>query len=191
MEIVVASLLSALLGLFIGNLSKKKYKIEAESIRTKNNDLEKQIHIKERDHLEELNNIRKSHFHEINQVREASYKEGSQKTKSEIETQQKSISVSIRPYINTIIDKGIINDSYISETGYQYQLLINGIPALSPHIVIERREELSNFNEEKLKQLAEIALKLTQQAVDVYLSGVGPGLVFKKDALVHGASPQT
>ncbi len=192
MEIaIIASLLSVLLGFFIGNISRKKYKIEIDSVQSKIHTLEKQVHIKERDHLEELNNIRKSHFNEINQVRETSYKEGSQKTKSEIEMQQKSISVSIRPYIKTIIDKVIINDSYITEAGYQYQLLINGIPALSPQIVIERREELSNFNQDNFRLLAEIALKLTQQAVDVYLSGVGPGLVFKKDALVQGVSPQT
>jgi hypothetical protein len=54
---------------------------------------------------------------------------------------------------------------YRGVSGYQYQLLINGIPAFAPHVVQERVETADIVDEDKLIQ---VALTAAQAVVAVY-----------------------
>lgn len=109
---------------------------------------------------ETVNGLRESHA----KIKHESYLEGYQKGKSEF-------SVKVSPYrdeIKTGTDGLIFNDIYHEVMiGYQYQLLINGVPALKPAIIIEeylieekrevdfaKIERITNLVESKIKSIA-------------------------------------
>lgn len=171
-------------------LEKRIHLVEAESLQSRNK-LEMSHHEKEKslrdnlnkeaydlgvasckkDHQIEIANLR-SEYRELinNQVKEA---EERAKTlaKLEFEAQAKAFSVSIRPYVRVEKDSGIIFDDHKSYTGYQYQLLVNGIPAFQPHIVIEKTEEIKQADKETILHLVKIAESSARSAISTYLSG--------------------
>ena len=57
--------------------------------------------------------------------------------------------------------------------GYQYQLLINGIPAFQLHVIIERSETRKEINEENVKELLGIAKQIAEGSIDLYLGANG------------------
>jgi len=109
---------------------------------------------------ETVNNLKESHA----KIKHESYLDGYQKGKSEF-------SVKVSPYrdeIKTGNDGLIFNDIYHEVMiGYQYQLLINGVPALKPAVIIEeylieekrevdlaKIERVTNLVESKMKSIA-------------------------------------
>lgn len=109
---------------------------------------------------ETTKNLTESHA----KIKHESYLEGYQKGRSEF-------SVKISPYrdeIRTGSDGLIFNDIYHEVMiGYQYQLLINGVPALKPAIIIEeylieekkevdfaKIERTANLLESRIKSIA-------------------------------------
>jgi hypothetical protein len=109
---------------------------------------------------ESVNNLNESNA----KIKHESYLDGYQKGKSEF-------SVKVSPYrdeIKTGNDGLIFNDIYHEVMiGYQYQLLINGVPALKPAVIIEeylieekrevdlaKIERVTNLVESKMKSIA-------------------------------------
>lgn len=109
---------------------------------------------------ETIKNLTESHA----KIKHESYLEGYQKGRSEF-------SVKLSPYreeIRTGSDGLIFNDIYHEvRIGYQYQLLINGVPALEPALIIEnylieekkevdlaKIERVVNLLESKMKSIA-------------------------------------
>lgn len=109
---------------------------------------------------ETIKNMTESHA----KIKHESYLEGYQKGKSEF-------IVKVSPYrdeIRTGSDGLIFNDIYHEvKIGYQYQLLINGVPALKPAVIIEeylieekkevdfaKIERAANLLESKMKSIA-------------------------------------
>ncbi|MDR6967582.1 hypothetical protein J2X31_001594 [Flavobacterium arsenatis] len=109
-------------------------------------------------HLQEGTNK----LNEINaKIKHESYLEGYQKGKSEF-----SVKVSpFRDEIRTGNDGLIFNDIYHEvRIGYQYQLLINGVPALEPAVVIEEylieeKREVDFVKIERATKLLESKIK--------------------------------
>lgn len=211
-------LLVSIVSLFVGagavlflhrkQSNKNFHELSAAEARTR--DLEKQIHIKERDFIDEKNKIETAHHEAIKTIRENSYKDGfdhgmaekekdhliaitnlnskyledvrkecaraaqeaRNELKADLDKKGKIFSVSIRPYVKTIKNSGVFYDDYSSDVGYQYQLLVNGIPAFSPHIIVEKTEAVSDFKEENMKYLIEQAKEAAKIAVKVYLGDV-------------------
>lgn len=93
---------------------------------------------------------------------------------AEYELQTKLFTVQISPLVRITEDKGMFSSELIVETGYQYQLLVNGIPAFQPHVIIERTESRKQVNEENIRQLAGWAKDFAEAAIDMYL-GAGGG----------------
>ncbi len=73
--------------------------------------------------------------------------------------------VQVRPYVEKIRKEGIIFDDMYSAVGFQYQLLVNGIPCFQPHVVIEQKYDETEVNDERLKFLTEQAIKVAQLAI--------------------------
>ncbi len=178
-----------------------------EVVRTR--ELEKQLHLKERDFLAERNHIEIAHAETIRISRSESFEEGRQlgiaegstahinelasqrselvakfdvereravaeardKLRAEYELQTKLFTVKISPYVRITEDKGLIRDTYETVAGYQYQLLVNGIPAFSPHVVAERTETKRAVNEELERMLIQTAQNAAEAAVQLYLGG--------------------
>ena len=109
---------------------------------------------------ESVNNLNESNA----KIKHESYLDGYQKGKSEF-------SVKVSPYrdeIKTGNDGLIFNDIYHEVMiGYQYRLLINGVPALKPAVIIEeylieekrevdlaKIERVTNLIESKMKSIA-------------------------------------
>jgi hypothetical protein len=172
-------------------------------------ELEKQLHIKDRDFLEERNRIELSSAESLRTAKAASFEEGRQlglaeslrdhvnelaskhaelcmkfeierqqavvdareRLRAEYELQTKLFTVKISPYVKIVQDKGLFGDKYEAISGYQYQLLVNGIPAFSPHVVPERTETKKAINEELEQALINTAKLAAEGAITLYLGG--------------------
>ena len=99
--------------------------------------------------------------------------EARDKQRAEYELQAKLFSVKISPYVQLLTDKGVFKDTHEAKIGYQYQLLVNGIPAFQPHIVVERHEKVQQIDQEIKKTLLSIAQTCAEAAVTTYL-GASP-----------------
>lgn len=73
--------------------------------------------------------------------------------------------VQVRPYVAKIKKSNLLFDDMYSAVGFQYQLLVNGIPCFQPHVVIEQEYEETEVNDERLKFLTEQAIKVAQLAL--------------------------
>lgn len=93
--------------------------------------------------------------------------------RAEYELQAKLFSVKISPFVQLITDKGIVYDDFESKVGYQYQLLVNGIPAFQPHVVIERHEKVKEFDQAVKQALLRVAEGCAKAAMATYL-GANP-----------------
>lgn len=99
--------------------------------------------------------------------------EARDKQRAEYELQAKLFSVKISPYVQFLTDKGFFKDTHEANIGYQYQLLVNGIPAFQPHIVVERHENFQQIDPEIKKMFLATAQTCAEVAVTTYL-GASP-----------------
>lgn len=174
-------------------------------------ELEKEIHIRERDFLAERNKLEVEKSETIRAAQLDAFEKGRQqgivenhavhitelasqrsdllkkneeerdhaasaareKLRAEYELQSKLFTVKITPYVCITEDKGLIRHEFETVAGYQYQLLVNGIPAFSPHIVPEHTEVKRSLNPEVEKALIQTAQRAADSAIDMYLGGNG------------------
>ncbi|MGL4888452.1 MAG: hypothetical protein ACRC4V_19320 [Aeromonas veronii] len=174
----------------INEHKKSMHLLEAEHINSKNNleiahhDLLKKskeqahqqgyelgITAANKDHLLEITNIKSAHREELARQEAEAEKKGRAIAKMEHEAQVKAFGVEIKPYVKIEKDAGVIWDEHKSYTGYQYQLLVNGIPAFQPHIIIEHTEELKNVDKQVISELIKLAHSSANAAAKAYLGG--------------------
>lgn len=103
--------------------------------------------------------------------RQKAIEDAKDRIRAEYELQTKLFTVKISPYVKIIEDKSLFGDKYETVSGYQYQLLINGIPAFSPHVVPERTEIKKAINEELELMLIQTAQRAAEAAIQLYLGG--------------------
>jgi hypothetical protein len=155
------------------------------------NELELQVHAVERKFGQERNAIESAHHVALSEERkklselhlkhsEALVRERDavttavkEQARREFETQASLFAVAVRPYVKVISDDGYFSNSYESQAGYQYQLLINGIPAFQPHIILESIESTKTFNDENLKELIQLATRAAETAIALYAGKAG------------------
>jgi len=125
----------------------------------------------ERDHLIELTTLRAEFAQQLGKERESAASDARNKLRAEYELQTKLFTVKICPYLRIAEDKSLFNKKHELISGYQYQLLINGIPAFSPHVVPERIEIHSEINPQLERTLLGIAEKAADAAINLYLGG--------------------
>jgi hypothetical protein len=99
--------------------------------------------------------------------------EAREKQRAEYELQQKLFSVKISPYVQLLTDEGWISDTHEAKVGYQYQLLVNGIPAFQPHVIVERHEKIEKVDPAVKNALLTLAQSCAEAAATTYL-GVSP-----------------
>ncbi len=138
---------------------------------TRANQTERQLHEREIDFLSQRNQLEIEFSEKLKATAEASFHEGKRIQKAQSEIQEKLFSVKISPYVKIVTDTGIIYNEYEAASGYQYQLLINGIPAFPPHIVLERTESIKEINEQTKKVALDFAINSAKNAIDLYLGG--------------------
>ncbi|QNA90223.1 hypothetical protein G4G28_20070 [Massilia sp. Dwa41.01b] len=129
---------------------------------------------REKDYLVERIKLESAHKSEIVTERDKAAAEAREFARREFEMQTKLFSVSIRPYVRIVKDEGFFTNDYETQTGYQYQLLVNGIPAFQPHVVIESKEEAKSVNDDNIKYLIDKATVAARTAMEMYVGGVGP-----------------
>jgi hypothetical protein len=174
----------------INDHQKSVHLLEAEHIKSKNRlEIEHHESLKEskersykegyelghvaahKDHLIEITNIKSAQREELARQEAEAEKRGRAIAKMEHEAQVKAFGVEIRPYVKIEKDSGVFRDEHKSYTGYQYQLLVNGIPAFQPHVVIEHSEELRTVDKEIIAELIKLAHKSAEIAAKAYLGG--------------------
>lgn len=142
---------------------------------------------REKDYRVERMQLESEHREKIVRERDMAAAEAREIARREFEMQTKLFSVAVRPYVRITKDEGFFTNDYETQTGYQYQLLVNGIPAFQPHVVIESREEKKTVNDDNIKYLVDRATAAAEAAVQMYVGGLGPHVKFTR-ALVERAT---
>ena len=124
-------------------------------------------------HISELATQRSELLKKVEEEREGAASEAREKVRAEYELQSKLFTVKITPYVSITEDKGLIRNEFETVAGYQYQLLVNGIPAFSPHLVPEHTEVKRSLNPEVERSLIQTAQRAADAAIDMYLGGNG------------------
>jgi hypothetical protein len=124
-------------------------------------------------HLTEVMALQADFAERLQSEREKAATEARERLRAEYELQSKLFSVQISPLVRITENKGLFSSENQTEVGYQYQLLINGIPAFQPHIIVERSETRKEVNEENLRQLLNSAKQIAEGAIDMYLGANG------------------
>jgi hypothetical protein len=181
---ILTVLISAFIGLAAGFTISllffyfKKEKLIIEKERQKF-EREKDNH---KQHEEEMKTIIEEKSKEIND----SYYKGFDEGYKRAEMNSKIISLQIKPWEETDIKREFFRKVSIKKIGYQYQLLVNGIPCLQPHVIIEKEVNLSVINEANIKEIID---KL-KDSVDNAVNNIGGLVTFKgsfdnlKDSLI-------
>jgi hypothetical protein len=95
----------------------------------------------------------------------------------QFEQQQKLFSVKVSPYVEVKEVGTYLTSKYERQIGYQYQLLVNGIPAFKPHVIVESTEFIAKTKDENIEKLADRAAQVAQQAaqgaIETFLGGAG------------------
>lgn len=132
---------------------------QSEQIR----ELERRLHQRECDYLDELAALKR----EMLAVQESQVKQAVEDARSsqreEFESQLKSFTVSISPWVEIRELGTAVFKRYRQRSGYQYQLLVNGIPAFEPHVMTLHDETRQSVDEDALlataTQAADLVLK--------------------------------
>lgn len=124
-------------------------------------------------HLEHVMKLKKEFSDRLSLEIDAAIIDSKKRLTAEYELQSKLFTVQISPLVRVLENKGFFSSEATAETGYQYQLLVNGIPAFQPHIIIERSEHKKEVNEENIRELTTIAKDLASAAIDTYLGSSG------------------
>ncbi|QRP62469.1 hypothetical protein I6J77_09910 [Rhodanobacter sp. FDAARGOS 1247] len=134
-----------------------------------------------KDHLVEIANLKADFRENIGKVRDDAAQQARNELKLEYEARSAVFSVRIDPYVKIEKDAGIIFTTHNTFTGYQYQLLINGIPAFKPHVIVQHSEEIKDVDQARVDQLITIAQNLANTAAQTYL-GSAP-----EKAVIYGS----
>lgn len=135
------------------------------------------------DRITELTAQQASFAERLAAEREAVVRDTRERTRAEFELQAKLYDVSVRPYLKVENSRGLFKDQDIIEAGYQYQLLVNGIPAFQPSVIVEETRRSSKVNEENVKALLQVAERAAKAAADLYLGAgaaaakLGPAII--------------
>jgi hypothetical protein len=137
----------------------------------------------QREHVTELTTQQVKYAQRLAEEREEVVRTTRERTRAEFELQAKLFDVSVRPYLNVDKVEGFFKDEDVIEAGYQYQLLVNGIPAFQPSVIIEERRRSSKVNEENVKALLQVAERAAKAAAELYLGAgasaarLGPAII--------------
>jgi hypothetical protein len=131
----------------------------------------------QRDHIREIT-TKESEFEErLRKECKRAADEAREQARMQFEQQQKLFSVEVRPYFEITEVGTYFKTKYEKRVGYQYQLLVNGIPALQPHVITESKEVVEKTKDENIDKIASQALQAAQLAaqgaIDTYLGGAG------------------
>ncbi|HDZ57244.1 MAG TPA: hypothetical protein ENI17_12740 [Pseudomonas xinjiangensis] len=127
--------------------------------------------ISAKDHQIEVTNLRAEFRQQLSEERQKAEDNGKRLARAEFESQSKAFGVSIKPYVLIEKSNGLLWNDSKAQVGYLYQLLVNGIPAFQPHIVIEKTEIDRQANQQNIDKLVELATRFADGAVRTYLGG--------------------
>lgn len=136
-----------------------------------------------RGHVAELTALQTTFAQRLATDRDETARDTRERTRAEFEMQVKLYDVSVRPYLKVDTVKGLFKDEEQVEAGYQYQLLVNGIPAFQPSVVIEETRRSSKVNEENINALLQVAERTAKAAAELYLGAgasvgkLGPAII--------------
>lgn len=141
-----------------------------------------------KDHQIEMTDLRSQHMQKLREAEAEAEARGKAIAKMEIEAQVKAFSMTIRPYVRIINKSGVFGKSYTSQMGYQYQLMVNGVPAFDPHVIIEKEEEVKEVDQEKVQYFANLALESAKTIAQVYSANLTSGIELVGSSIIKTVS---
>ena len=88
------------------------------------------------------------------------------------------LTVDVHPFADSIKDKGWLRKTSTVEIGYQYQLMIHGLPCMEPHRLVVEKQTVTEVDSEAMKGLYDKATKLAEAYFQLK-GGQAAGNLFK------------
>lgn len=139
----------------------------------------------ERGMQENTSHIKSQYEDIIRSERDKSANEAREKCRAEYELQSKLFNISIKPYIRISTENSFWKKRHNSKIGYQFQLLVNGIPAFQPHIVIENENLHEEVNDKMIELLINNARKLAESAIQAYIGNSEQSMVLSSQPIIE------
>lgn len=93
------------------------------------------------------------------------------------EQSESALSVTVHPFVDTEIEKGVFSKQHKVEIGYKYQLFVQGLPCFEPHAVVVERSVHKEVNEETIEFFKTKALEAAEAAVQIKSGGVASKVI--------------
>jgi len=165
---VVGMFVGVIIGFFVAwNALERRYATtstdHAQSAQIR--ELERRLHQKDCDYLDELTALKRDMLAtQEGQLKEA-VAEARSSQREVYESQLQSFTVNISPWVEVRELGTAWFKRYRERSGYQYQLMVNGIPAFDPHVMTLHDEERKSVDE---KALLETATQAATLVLDTY-----------------------
>jgi hypothetical protein len=101
----------------------------------------------------EFEEEQKKYIDELSKQKIESYNKGFEEGYARAEMNSKILSLQIKPHWEKIEKRGFFKKTISEKIGYQYQLMVNGIPCLQPHFIIESELRISEANEDNINNI--------------------------------------
>lgn len=184
----ISGIISVILTLLIINKIKQKdhqiYNEKIKALEDRLNISAKEIYELKTQNQNEIIELKRIHNDELHLEIKAAMAKGYEQAKLEYDYKSKVFGLSMRPYVKITDAKGFFNNEKVSLLGYQFQLLVNGIPAFQPHVIIEKEEQHKEINKENISFLIEEAVKITTAAAKLYLGDASGAVSYIQEVLV-------
>ena len=178
---VAALLVGVLLGFLMAWVALQRRYVAASTDQAQSEqirELERRLHQKDCDYLDQAAALKREMFAAQDSQVKLAVAEARSSQRAEFESQLKSFTVNVSPWVEIRELGTVVFKRYRERSGYQYQLIVNGIPAFDPHVMTLHDQTKQSVDEDALLRMATHAAQLV---LDTYS---GASQIFKMAAPV-------
>lgn len=135
-------------------------------------------------HRIELSELKAAHRDALRDEHDAGVVEGRAAAEAELAKRAEVYSVRVSPFIESSSIESMFSKRTLLRAGYQYQLLINGVPAFTPHQICDSRYEVKELDREAIAEATRFALEAADRALALYAPHAG--LASRGEAVLRG-----
>lgn len=135
-------------------------------------------------HRIEVSELKVAHRDALRDEHDAGVAQGRAAAEAELAKRAEFYSVRVSPFVESSSIESMFSKKTLLRAGYQYQLLINGVPAFTPHQICDSSYEVKELDREAIAEAKRFALEAADKALALYAPHAG--LASRGEAVLRG-----
>jgi len=135
-------------------------------------------------HRIEVSELKAAHRDALRAEHDAGVVQGRAAAEAELAKRAELYSVRVSPFVESSSIESMFSKKTLLRAGYQYQLLINGVPAFTPHQICDSSYEVKELDREAIAEAKRFALEAADKALALYAPHAG--LASRGEAVLRG-----